>query len=204
MVAGNVASLDPLRLVEQVGAVAGFARTYSTDGAQRLLTELLIPWASKVAMKAPSKWMMSRHLAPICALDNGRHCANPPISACHICGRPVCLQHALISIDADVVCWACVIVAGKHGKKWQPPRATPPPAAGQVDPLGWAFKVLGVEPSCTSEELRKAYKRMAKRYHPDRAGDDKSGAELDAQLLKTLNDAYARIVAQKKQNEATA
>jgi len=198
MLSGQRTSVDPLRVVEQAGSIAAFARAYSTEGPQRLLTELLLPWASKVAAKAPSKWLMSRNLPPVCAIANGRQCSTAPISACHICGRPVCLQHALISVDADVVCWPCIVIAGKHAKKWQPPAAAPP----GKDPLAWAYSLLGVEPDCTDADLKKAYKKAAMAYHPDRAGKDVKRAQSDAHLLRVLNGGYAEIVAARKAKEA--
>ena len=60
--------------------------------------------------------------------------------------------------------------------------------------LGDAYKVLEVAESCTDEELRKAYKLLVLKNHPDRVaalGEDiRRGAE---EKLKNINDAYARI-----------
>ena len=39
------------------------------------------------------------------------------------------------------------------------------------------YKVLGVEKTATDEELKKAYRRMAKKYHPDANPDNKEAAE---------------------------
>ncbi|GEM_PF-4759347 len=39
----------------------------------------------------------------------------------------------------------------------------------------WAYKVLGVTPQSTDDEIKQAYRRMAMLYHPDRTahlGDD--------------------------------
>lgn len=52
---------------------------------------------------------------------------------------------------------------------------------GPVDP----HVVLGVPPDATDEELARAYRELAKRHHPDRAGADA------AAQMQRLNDAYA-------------
>jgi len=43
-------------------------------------------------------------------------------------------------------------------------RSSPPP---QANPLEDAYSVLGVAPSASDEEVRRAYRDMAKKYHPD-------------------------------------
>lgn len=45
------------------------------------------------------------------------------------------------------------------------------------------YKVLGISPSATWDEIEKAYRRKAKIHHPDKGGDE------DA--MRTLNDVYA-------------
>jgi molecular chaperone DnaJ len=49
------------------------------------------------------------------------------------------------------------------------------------------YKVLGVSPDASHEEIRKAYRQLAKRYHPDRAGGSKAAEER----FKEINDAYS-------------
>lgn len=48
------------------------------------------------------------------------------------------------------------------------------------------YKVLGVHPSATQEQLKAAYRRQALRYHPDKRPDDKDAAEL----FGACNDAF--------------
>jgi DnaJ like chaperone protein len=57
-----------------------------------------------------------------------------------------------------------------------------------------AYKILEIEPSATNEEVKKAYRRMAMKYHPDKVshlGEDirKSADEK----FRKVNEAYNRI-----------
>ncbi|MBI2423154.1 MAG: J domain-containing protein [Candidatus Hydrogenedentes bacterium] len=45
------------------------------------------------------------------------------------------------------------------------------------------FRLLGLSPSASWEEVEKAYKQKAKRHHPDHGGDD--------DMMRTLNEAYS-------------
>ena len=47
------------------------------------------------------------------------------------------------------------------------------------------FRLLGISPSATWDEIEKAYRSKAKVHHPDRGGDE------DA--MRTLNEAYHRL-----------
>ncbi len=69
------------------------------------------------------------------------------------------------------------------------------------DDLESAYKVLEISSSATDEEVKKAYKKMAVKYHPDKVshlGEDvqKSATEK----FKKINEAYERIKKQRNLN----
>lgn len=48
------------------------------------------------------------------------------------------------------------------------------------------YKVLGVEKTATSDEIKKAYRKLAQKYHPDRNQNDKEAEEK----FKEISEAY--------------
>lgn len=55
------------------------------------------------------------------------------------------------------------------------------------------YEVLGVSPNARAEEIRRAYRQLARRYHPDISGDDQAGAFRDAaEAYAVLGDAGRR------------
>lgn len=47
------------------------------------------------------------------------------------------------------------------------------------------YKVLEVEPTATQEEIKKAFRRLSKKHHPDKGGD--------AEKFKEINEAYQTL-----------
>ena len=63
-----------------------------------------------------------------------------------------------------------------------------------VQQVDSAYKILGIDANATEDEIKKAYREMAKKYHPDKVaylGDDvRKSAE---QKLQEVNEAYDKI-----------
>ena len=55
------------------------------------------------------------------------------------------------------------------------------------------YKVLGVSPSATDEEVKQAYRALAKKYHPDNYVNNPI-ADLAAEKMKEINTAYDTIM----------
>lgn len=54
------------------------------------------------------------------------------------------------------------------------------------------YSVLGVSPDATDEEVKKAYRALARKYHPDKYADSDL-AELAGEKMKEINAAYEQI-----------
>ncbi len=59
------------------------------------------------------------------------------------------------------------------------------------------YELLGVSPTATLDEIRKAYLKLAKKYHPDKTGGDKAAEEK----LKAINEAYDTLKNAEKRRE---
>jgi DnaJ-class molecular chaperone len=59
------------------------------------------------------------------------------------------------------------------------------------------YKILGVEKNAPPEEIKKAFRKLAVKYHPDRNPNDKSAEDR----FKEINEAYAVLSDPKKKEE---
>ena len=55
------------------------------------------------------------------------------------------------------------------------------------------YIVLGVSRDATEEEIKSAYRRLARKYHPDRYATDPDGARAAEEKMKEINEAYDAI-----------
>jgi DnaJ-domain-containing protein 1 len=57
-----------------------------------------------------------------------------------------------------------------------------------------AYRILGISPDCSIEEIKRVYRRLVSIYHPDRAGSlGKELTLLAEKKTKAINDAYRQI-----------
>lgn len=59
------------------------------------------------------------------------------------------------------------------------------------------YKVLGISPNATDEEIKNAYRNLARKYHPDNYHDSPL-SDLAAEKMKEINEAYDTIVNSRK------
>ena len=64
--------------------------------------------------------------------------------------------------------------------------------------MGDPYKILGVSPNASDEEIKQAYRRLAKKYHPDL----NPGDEQAAQKMQQINAAYEQIKNPEKASSA--
>ena len=59
------------------------------------------------------------------------------------------------------------------------------------------YKILNISPDATDEEVKKAYRELARKYHPDNYHDNPL-ADLAQEKMKEINEAYELIQKQRK------
>ena len=62
----------------------------------------------------------------------------------------------------------------------------------------WAYKSLEIEPTATDEDIKKAYRRMAKKYHPDLVNELGEDVKKSAtEKFRSINEAYESLKKQR-------
>lgn len=59
-----------------------------------------------------------------------------------------------------------------------------------------SYSILGLEEGASIEEVKNAYRKLAKQYHPDRTGGD----EFLANMFRKINTAYENLTSNKEQS----
>jgi len=60
------------------------------------------------------------------------------------------------------------------------------------------YEILGLQPSATAEEIKQAYRRLARQHHPDHNHDDPEGAEKQFQIVQ---EAYEILIDPRKRQQ---
>ena len=63
------------------------------------------------------------------------------------------------------------------------------------------YKILGISPNATDEEVKSAYRALAKKYHPDNYAGSPV-ADLATEKMKEINEAYDSVMAQRRGHAA--
>ena len=59
------------------------------------------------------------------------------------------------------------------------------------------YRVLGIDPSASDDEVKKAYRELARKYHPDNYQNNPL-ADLAEEKMKSINEAYETIQKQRE------
>jgi len=96
----------------------------------------------------------------------------------------------LIAVLSGAGIWPQIIRGLRELRGDIPPEPPPSQAPHSPGDLEVCYKILGLSPSASWDEIEKAYRKKAKLHHPDHGGD--------ADAMKALNDAYSLLKRSRK------
>ncbi len=64
------------------------------------------------------------------------------------------------------------------------------------------YSILGISKNATDDEVKAAYKEMAKKYHPDNYADNPL-SDLAAEKMKEINEAYDGIMNERRRRKSS-
>lgn len=65
------------------------------------------------------------------------------------------------------------------------------------------YQILGISPTATDDEVKNAYRELAKKYHPDNYANNPL-SELAEEKMQEINEAYDTIVRMRKQGHTAS
>ncbi len=65
------------------------------------------------------------------------------------------------------------------------------------------YRILGVPENASEEDIKRAYRALVKKHHPDRYAGDPEAAEAAAEKLKQINQAYDMLIRMRQTGQRT-
>jgi hypothetical protein len=154
------------------------------------VVEELRNWGSTLGQHAILKWSGALMGGFKCSFHGS--CRRSAIGPCVACQKPICLEHAFISIDAIPICFECVknIAPQAQARPQQPPG--PSSNASAAEQRKADLKTLGLREDASLEDIRAAFKKLAAKCHPDRVRDPVKRAVAERKF-KEINAAFQRL-----------
>jgi DnaJ-domain-containing protein 1 len=85
------------------------------------------------------------------------------------------------------------LLGGKRSRPEPPPRRPPPRTAAGDDAIRKAYAALEVPAGSDFETVRKSYRRLMRKYHPDLHGGTPEKARAATDLTQRLTQAYKTL-----------